>query len=318
MSGKNYYKILGVSESASEDEIKKAYRKLALKYHPDHNKGDKTAEAKFKEISEAYAVLSDPEKRKQYDTFGAEGFQNRFSQEDIFRGFDFSSIFREFGFGGGRSDNIFSQIFGGGMGGGAGRAHFHTGGSPFDSSFQAFQGQPRGMKGQDLVYELSLTLEDVANGAEKLVAYDLGGTQERVSVKIPRGIQSGKKLRLPGKGRPGIQGGPPGDLYIQVHVLDHPLFKREGDNLLIRQEIPFSRAVLGTELEVPTIDRKRMKLKVPPGTQNGAKFRMRGIGLPHMGGNDRGDQIVEIRVAVPKNLNREQESLIKKLAESGL
>jgi len=318
MSGKDYYKILGVAKSASADEIKKAYRKLALKYHPDHNKGDKAAEAKFKEISEAYAVLSDPEKRQQYDTFGAEGFQNRFSQEDIFRGFDFSSIFREFGFGGGRSDNIFSQIFGGGMGGGQGRAHFHTGGSPFQSSYQGFQGQPRGIKGQDLVYELSLTLEDIANGAEKLIAYDLGGTQERVSVKIPAGIHSGKKLRLPGKGRPGIQGGPRGDLYIQVHVLDHPLFRRDGDNLLIRQEITFSGAVLGSEIEVPTIDRKRLKLKIPPGTQNGTKFRMRGYGLPLMGGKGRGDQIVEIRVAVPKHLNKEQESLVKKLAESGL
>lgn len=318
MSGKDYYKILGVAKSASADEIKKAYRKLALKYHPDHNKGDKAAEAKFKDISEAYAVLSDPEKRQQYDSFGAEGFQNRFSQEDIFRGFDFSSIFREFGFGGARSDNIFSQIFGGGMGSGQGRAHFHAGGSPFQSSYQGFQGQPRGIKGQDLVYELSLTLEDIANGAEKLIAYELGGAQERVSVKIPAGIQSGKKLRLPGKGRPGIQGGPPGDLYIQVHVLDHPLFRRDGDNLLLRQEITFSNAVLGTELEVPTIDRKRLKLKIPPGTQNGAKFRMRGYGLPRMGGKGRGDQIVEVRVAVPKHLNKDQENLMKKLAESGL
>ncbi|HDZ23958.1 MAG TPA: J domain-containing protein [Desulfobacteraceae bacterium] len=318
MSGKDYYKILGVAKSASADEIKKAYRKLALKYHPDHNKGDKAAETKFKEISEAYAVLSDPEKRQQYDTFGAEGFQNRFSQEDIFRGFDFSNIFREFGFGGGRSDNIFSQIFGAGMGGGQGRAHFHTGGSPFQSSFQGFQERPRGIKGQDLVYELSLTLEDIASGTEKLIAYDLGGAQEKVSVKIPAGIQSGKKLRLPGKGRPGIQGGPPGDLYIQVHVLDHPLFRREQDDLHIRQEIPFSSAVLGTEIEVPTIDRKRLKLKIPPGTQNGAKFRMRGYGLPRMGGNTRGDQIVEIRVAVPKELNKDQKDLVKKLEKAGL
>lgn len=312
MPAKDYYSLLRVSKSASADEIKKAYRKLAMQYHPDRNKGDKAAEAKFKEISEAYAVLSDPEKRKQYDTVGAEGFQNRFSQDDIFRGFDFSSVFREFGFGGRRSDNVFSQVFGGG---GQGRAPFHTGGSPFQSSSR---GQARGMKGQDLVYELSLTLEDIANGAEKLIAYDLGATQERVSVKIPAGIQSGKKLRLPGKGRPGIQGGPPGDLYIQVRVLDHPLFRREEDNLLIQQEILYSNAVLGTEIEVPTIDHKRLKLKIPPGTQNGAKFRMRGYGLFPMGGNVRGDQIVEIRVAVPKNLNKDQENLIKKLAESGL
>lgn len=317
MGGKDYYQLLGVSKSASPEEIKKAYRKLALKYHPDHNKGDKSAEAKFKEISEAYAVLSDRDKRKQYDTFGAEGFQHRFSQEDIFRGFDFGSIFREFGFGGGRSENIFTQFFGGGTGA-SGRAHFRTGGSPFDSSFQGFQGQSRGLKGQDLVYELSVTLEDVAQGAQKLIAYDLRGQQQRISVKVPAGIHSGKKLRLSGKGQPGIQGGPAGDLYIQIHILIHPLFKRKDDDLHMRQEIKFSEAVLGTEIEVPTLDQKLLKLKIPPGTQNGAKFRMRGYGLPRMGSDERGDQFVEVQVAIPRKPNKKQKDLVKMLAESGL
>ena len=314
MPGKDYYSILGVPKSASAGEIKKAYRKLALKYHPDHNKDDKTAETRFKEISEAYAVLSDSEKRKQYDTFGAEGFQNRFSQEDIFRGFDFGTIFKEFGFGGGRSDNIFSHIFGGGPGG-PGRTQFRTsGGSPF----QGFQGQPMGMKGHDLVYELSVTLEDVANGAQKLIAYELGGQEQRVSVKIPKGIRSGKKLRLAGKGQPGIQGGPPGDLFVQVNILPHGVFKRKDDDLHLRRDIRYSEAILGTEIEVPSIDQKLLKLKIPSGTQNGAKFRMRCYGLPRMGNGDRGDQFVEIRVIVPRKLSKEQKELVKKIAEAGL
>jgi len=141
MAGKDYYKILGVSKTSSPEEIKKAYRKLALKYHPDHNKGDKEAEARFKEISEAYAVLSDPEKKKQYDTFGAEGFHHRFSQEDIFRGFDFGSIFNEFGFGGsGRAQNIFSQIFGG-MGGGG---RYHSAAVPLSATRRRIPGTPEG------------------------------------------------------------------------------------------------------------------------------------------------------------------------------
>ncbi|MFZ0449822.1 MAG: DnaJ C-terminal domain-containing protein [Desulfatiglandaceae bacterium] len=314
MPAKDYYTTLGVSKSASVDEIKKAYRKLALKYHPDHNKDDKSAETRFKEISEAYAVLSDSEKRKQYDTFGAEGFQNRFSQEDIFRGFDFGTIFKEFGFGGGNSENVFSHIFRGGPGG-PGRSQFRAaGGSPF----QGFQGQSMGMRGHDLVYELSVTLEDVTHGAKKLIVYELGGREQRVSVKIPKGIRSGKKLRLSGKGQPGIQGGPSGDLFVQVSILEHNVFKRKNDDLHLRREIRFSEAVLGTEIEVPSIDQKLLKLKIPVGTQNGAKFRMKGYGLPHMGENDRGDQFVEIRVTVPKKLNKEQKDLVKLMAESGL
>ena len=172
MPGKDYYKILGVSRSAAPEEIKKAYRKLAMKYHPDRNEGDKAAEAKFKEISEAYAVLSDGEKRKEYDRFGAEGFERRFSQEDIFRDVDFGSIFREFGFGGGgRGQHIFSQMFGGGMG----KGH------PFNASFDRFSGRPHPVKGQDLVYELSLSLEEAATGTSKIVSYSEGGNQEKVS-----------------------------------------------------------------------------------------------------------------------------------------
>jgi curved DNA-binding protein len=317
MASKDYYKILGVSRSATEEEIKKAYRGLAMKYHPDRNKGDKAAEAKFKEISEAYAVLCNKEKRKQYDTFGAEGFERRFSQEDIFRGFDFGSIFREFGFGGGSGDNVFSHIFGGGMGS-AHQRPGRAGARPFDSSFGGFHSRAQGIKGQDLVYELSLTLDEIVEDTSRIVSYEADGRKESVSVKIPAGIANGQKLRLPGKGYPGAYGGSPGDLFIQVRVLDHPLFRRENADLHLKKEIKFSEAALGTEIEVNTIDKKLLKLKIPPGSRDGTKFRLKGHGLPRMKEPGRGDTLVELAIEVPSKLNKKQRALLKSLAEAGL
>jgi curved DNA-binding protein len=312
MPTKDYYKILGVSKTASPEEIKKAYRKLALQFHPDRNKGDKASEAKFKEISEAYAVLSDSEKRKQYDMFGAEGFGRRFSQEDIFRDFDFGSIFREFGFGGGRGQSMFSHMFGG-MGG----SRFRGRGSPFDFGYDDLRTRSQTAKGQDLVYELALTLEDVVTTTKRVISYPGDGRQETVSVKVPAGISTGKKLRLQGKGQRSPHGGPNGDLYIQVKVLDHPLFKRDGDDLLLTQEIRFSEALSGTEIQVPTVDKKTLKLKVPPGTQSNARFRLKGYGMPHMNGGGRGDALVQVTIAVPKKLSKKQKDLVKDMAEAG-
>jgi len=316
MAGKDYYKILGVSKDASPEEIKRAYRKLALKYHPDRNKGNKAAEAKFKEINEAYAVLSDPEKRRQYDTFGAEGFHSRFSQEDIFRGFDFNSIFREFGFGGGRANSIFSEIFGSGMGGG--KHNFFSEEMPFGDVFGGFHKKSQGIRGQDLVYELTMTLDEVAKTTTKVITYTVDGRTETVSVKVPAGIANGQKLRLPGKGQPGINGGEPGDLYVQIRILEHPIFRREGDDLYLKRTIRYSEAVLGTEIEVPTIDGKTLKLKIPPGTQANAKFRLPGYGLPHMKGGGRGDAYVEVKIEVPKRLTKRQQELIRQLSQEGL
>ena len=318
MAGKDYYNILGVSKDASAGEIKKAYRKLALKYHPDQNKGDRSAEDKFKEISEAYAVLSDSEKRKNYDMFGAEGFQHKYSQEDIFRGFDFGSIFSEFGFGGGgRGSNPFSQFFSG-MGGG-GQRRQHSAGSPFGScAGGGCHSQAQTPKGSDLIYELSMTLEDLTQTTDKVISYQLNGKPEKVSVKIPAGISDGKKLRLRGKGHPSPYGGQPGDLYVKIKVLAHPTFRRENSDLYSKHTITFSSAVLGTELEIPTIDQKVLKLKIPPGTQNNAKFRLKSYGLPTDSQNGRGDAYAEISIEIPKKLNRKQKSLVKSLTELGL
>lgn len=301
----DYYSILGVKKEASDTEIKKAYRKLAMKYHPDHAKGDKSAEEKFKKISEAYAVLSDKDKRKEYDTFGSEGFRQRFSQEDIFRGFDFGDIFREFGFGG--AD--FS-----GAGGRRTRPQFGQG-SPFN--FGGGQQQAR-VKGSDLVYELPLTLREVATGTSKTVAFQHQGRSENLTVKIPQGLITGKQLRLAAKGNPSPYGGPPGDLYIKSKVLDDPKFSAQQHDLYLDQELKLSEAILGVTISVPTIDDKQLSLKIPPGTKHGTKMRLSGHGLPDMKGNKKGDLYVRIQIIIPKSLSKEQKKLVEELAASGL
>jgi curved DNA-binding protein len=310
MPGKDYYKILGVPRNASQEDIKKSYRKLAMKYHPDRNKEDKSAESKFKEINEAYAVLSNPEKRKQYDTFGADRFGQRYTQEDIFRDFDFSSIFSEFGFGGG-AQNIFSQMFGG-------RTYAsRSGRSPF--GFEGFGAGTHEARGRDLVYELSITLEEAAATTSKVITYHDGNSQQNISVKIPAGISTGKKLRISGKGGPsGPHGGPRGDLFVQIRVLDHPLFKREGNDLIMSREIRFTEALSGTEIEVSTIDKKTLRLKIPPGSQVNSRYRLKGYGMPVMGGVGRGDVYVQVTVAVPQKLNKKQRALLKEMEEAGL
>jgi curved DNA-binding protein len=310
MANSDYYEILGVSKNAGDEKIKKAYRKLAMKYHPDHTKGDKAAEEKFKKISEAYAVLSDKEKRKQYDTFGAEGFQQRFTQEDIFRGFDFSDILREFGFGG--ADPFSGR--GGGM-----RFSFGSG-SPFGSrSPYGFDtGQQAQMKGADLVYELPLTLQEVITGTSKVISFDHKGHSERLEVKIPKGMTTGKKLRLAGKGEPSPMGGPPGDLFIQAKVFEDPVFSVDGQDLYTHRDLKLSQVIFGTKINVPTPDGKELSLKIPPGTKHGTKMRLSGHGLPSMKGKKRGDIYVRIRVIIPKSLSREQKKLFEKLAETGL
>lgn len=318
MPEKEYYKTLGVGKKASEEEIKKAYRKLAMKYHPDRNKGDKKAEEKFKELSEAYAVLSDKEKRKQYDTVGSAGFQQRYSQEDIFQGFDFSNLFKEFGFGGG--ENIFGQRAGH-PGGGAYRTYtFNRGGQPFDygDPYSQYTGANRPQRGADQMYELAITLKEAGLGAEKQLSFPAGNKVEKVMVKIPPGISTGKKLRIPGKGEDGQAGGPAGDLFIQIKVLEDPVFKVEEQNLVVEKEINFTQAVLGTKVEVPTLEGKSLEVKIPPGTQAQSRLRLKGYGLPILGAKGKGDLFVKILIKIPKKLSDHQKKLVEELAKEDL
>jgi curved DNA-binding protein len=305
MSETDYYKILGVKRKASDENIKKAYRKLAMKYHPDHAKGDKNAEEKFKKISEAYAVLSDKEKRQQYDTFGSTGFQQRYSQEDIFKGFDFGDILREFGFGGG---DRFSR--------GPGGMRFSFGGdSPYGSRARQQQAP---QKGADLVYELPLTLPEVATGTTKTISFQHQERSEKLTVKIPKGMISGKKLRIGGKGEPSPFGGPAGDLYIKAKVLGDPVYDVHGHDLYTKREIKLSEAILGTSISVPTITGKELSLKIPPGTTHKTKMRLADHGLPHMNVKGQGDLYVYIHVNMPKQLSKNQKKLVKQLADTGM
>lgn len=294
---KDYYAVLGVEKTASAEAIKKAYRKLAVKHHPDKNPGDKAAEERFKEITEAYAVLSDAEKRRQYDQFGEAGFHQRYSQEDIFRNADLNDIFREFGFSG---DDLFSQLFGGRGGG------FRSGG------FQG--GRPRPMKGQDLLLRLAIPFRQAVLGGERQIDLTRHGHGEPIKVRIPPGVESGQKLRVAGKGAPSMAGGPHGDLLLEIEVGADPVFTRDGQNLSVTVAVPFSGACLGTSVEVPTLEGVK-RVKVKAGTKSGSKIRLKGFGVP---GHPPGDLFAMIEVTVPEKLTAEQEKLLEKLRNSGL
>jgi curved DNA-binding protein len=300
MAQKDYYKILGVSKNASDADIKKAYRKLAMKYHPDHSKGDKHAEEMFKKVSEAYAVLSDKEKRQQYDTFGSADFHQRYSQEDIFRNVDLGDILKEFGFGG------------------QGMRFSFGGGSPFGGPFSEHRRHQAPAKGSDLVYELPLTLQEVASGTSKTVTFQHQGRNENVSVTIPPGMITGKKLRLEGKGEQSGFGGPPGDLFIQSRVMTDPVFSAEEHDLHTTVTIRLSESLLGTQVTVPTIEGGELSLKIPPGTRHKTRMRLSGHGLPKMKQRTRGDLYVTVAVDIPKKLTAEQKKLVEKLSATGM
>lgn len=299
MAQTDYYKLLGLEKGASADEIKKAFRKMAVKYHPDRNPGDKAAEDKFKEINEAYAVLSDPQKKEQYDTFGSSGFHKQYSQEDIFRGFDFNGTFKDMGVGGG--DDIFSRLFGGAFGRGGARGGFRAG--------------PQ--RGGDLEMETDVSFRDAAQGAEKIVAFRRNGVREELKVKIPAGVNNGSKIRITGKGGQGEGGGQPGDLYLIIRVLPDSVFTRDGGDLLVERSIPYSAACLGTSLDVPTLEGDK-RIKVPAGIQPGTRIRLKGCGIKPLGSNTKGDLFVKIGMHVPEALTAEQKKLIEELARKGL
>jgi molecular chaperone DnaJ len=341
---RDYYEILGVDRGAAPEEIKKAYRKLAHQYHPDKNPGDSTAEARFKEASEAYAVLADAEKRTTYDRFGHEGFVGS-TGADPFAGFDPFSTFSD----------LFNEFFGG--------DRFRRG------------GRRGGRRGADLRYDLEVDFQVAARGGEKSIripkhracescggrggeratcqrcgghgqiqlqqgffriartcdtCQGLGESIKRacsecrgsgrvemvqsLNVRIPPGVDTGVRLRLTGEGEAGYDGGPAGDLYVVLHVQDHPLFHREGPHVYFKLPISIAQAALGCDEEVPTLDGGET-LKIPPGTQSGEVIRMRGKGLPQLGGGARGDQLVEIFVEVPTRISDEQRRLFERLAE---
>jgi|AMWB02.1.fsa_nt_gi curved DNA-binding protein len=295
MNSKDYYQVLGLKKDASAEDIKKAYRKLAVKYHPDKNQGNKEAEEKFKEINEAYAVLSDNQKKSQYDQFGSTGFHQRYSQEDIFRGFDVGDIFKDMGFG---TEDIFSRIFGGGFQQGPGY-------------------RPRKQRGRDFNMELAVTFREAVTGGEKRVAYLRDGVKEEIAVKVPAGIEHDARLRIQGKGEKGSNNGPPGDLYLTVKVGEDPVFTREGDDIIVERSIRMTEAALGTSLDVPTLEGSK-RIKVPAGIQPGTKIRLKGFGSARMGKSSKGDLFVRVNVAMPDHLTAPQKKLLEELAESGL
>lgn len=331
---KDFYKTLGVAKDADADAIKKAYRKLARKWHPDQNPGDAKAEEKFKEIGEAYAVLSDPEQRKQYDALrtmagggarfaggpggsagGAGGFEDVFSS--MFGGGNGGARVRYSTNGGGAGgaggfDDIFSGLFGGqggfpgtgsgarGFGGGA------TGGSPFGAGGAGGFGAPQ--PGADLRASTSLSFRQALEGTTVRMTVD----GHSMTVRIPQGVKDGQKIRLRGKGRPSNSGGPAGDLVVTIHVEEHPVWSRSGDNLTMHLPVSFTEAALGAKVTVPLPEGGTVSLKVPAGTQSGALLRVRGRGVKH--GRKSGDLLVEIEVAVPKNLSGEARKAVEELS----
>jgi curved DNA-binding protein len=306
----DYYELLGVSKTASGDDIKKAYRKLALKYHPDRNPGNKEAEEKFKKINEAYAVLSDPEKRKQFDQFGMGGFQQRYTEEDIFRGFNVGDLFKDLGFGGG---DIFSMIFGNrGAGRGGARQQRQQQSWDFGDYITHEQRGAETSRELDLYYELEIPFMDAIHGAEKTITLSTQAGTEEVSVRIPRGIATGKKLRLKGKGNVG-RSGQRGDLYLTMKVGEHPVFKRTGNDLYVTKEVKLTDALLGTVVEVPSIDGPK-RVTIPAGVKSHSKVRLKGLGVP----GQNGDEYVEVIIDIPKRLTEKQKTLLSELRKEGL
>jgi len=313
----DYYKILGVDKNADEKAIKKAYRKLAIKYHPDKNKGNKQAEEKFKQINEAYTVLSDPEKRKMYDKYGKdwEKFQEAEKHYKQYGGAGAQGGAYGGGFEGFSGFEGFD--FGGAGGGGA---QYYGNANDFSDFFNMFfGGASRGsrsrrmsFKGQDYSAVAEITLDEAYHGTSRLLEIN----NKKIRVKFKPGVRDGQKLKIKGKGAPGVNGGEPGDLYIKVKILPHPRFQRDGDDLRTTVDVDLYTAVLGGEVEVPTLDGKKVKIKIPPGTQNGKVFRVRGKGMPkYRRPGEYGDLYIKVNVKIPQNLTPQQKELFEKLRE---
>ncbi len=296
---KDFYQTLGVSKDIGDAELKKTYRKLARKYHPDSNPGDAAAEAKFKEISEAFSVLSDKEQRAEYDQIRAMGAGGaRFTAGGQGAGFE----------------DIFGGMFGGGAGGGQ-RFTFQQGGQGggYEDIFNMFGGAraPRGPRpGRDLSASVTLDLETAVRGDTVTLQTQNG----QVKVKIPAGVGDGKKIRARGKGEPSPDGGPAGDLLLTVHVRKHPVFEREGDNLRVKLPVTFAEAALGATIEVPTLGGEPVKLRVQPGTPSGRVLRVKGRGVKTPKAS--GDLLAEVQVAVPSHLSVKAKEALEEFAKA--
>jgi DnaJ-class molecular chaperone len=312
---RDLYKVLGVARDADADTLKKAYRKLARRHHPDVNPGDKAAEEKFKEISEAYDVLSDATKRRNYDEFGEISLQGGFDAEQARRA---------------------REAFGARFGGGAGEFRSQGGGEPFefgdlDDLLGRFgfgggrrggaAGRAAGLRGSDVEATLELDFLEAAKGGEKRITLQLAGEDgrprtETITVRIPPGVSDGGRIRLRGRGAPGLGGGPPGDLWALVRIRPHPVFRREGRDLLLDVPVTVAEAIRGARIEVPTLD-GRATVTVPPGTDSGQKLRLRGKGVPDPSGGPSGDLYVVLQIRVPKKLEPEQLEHVDALAGAG-
>ncbi len=297
MDYKDYYKVLGVDKKASQDDIKKAFRKLAVKYHPDKNPGDKKAEEKFKEINEANDVLGDPEKRKKYDDLG-ENWQ-QYQQSGFPHGFNTQGRRSQQGGGeyyGNESQfsDFFESIFGSGFGGGSSRRRTQ-------------------MKGEDYQAETTITLEEAFHGTTRTVNL----ANHKLNLKLKPGIAEGQVLRMKEKGGPGIGGGPAGDLFITVHISGGGRFERKGDDLYFDQPLDAFTAILGGKINVQTID-KTIKLNIPAGTDSDKTFRLKEMGMPKYGSttHERGDAYVRVVITVPKDLSEDDKDTLRKIAGS--
>tara|TARA_B100000989_G_scaffold298862_1_gene290552 strand:- start:1254 stop:2381 length:1128 start_codon:yes stop_codon:yes gene_type:complete len=352
MAKRDYYQVLGVNKSASADQIKTAYRKLAVKHHPDKNKGDKTSEEKFKEASEAYHVLSNQERKQNYDNFGHAAFENGGGGRNGFSNFDFSGsfsdifedFFSDFG-GGGRRQNRKSNFRGSDLrydlsisleeafSGKKQDIKFSTsekcdtcngtGSKPGTSvdtcSMCGGSGQVRSSQGfftvQQTCPQCSGTGEQITNPCSICSGQGKKQASKKLTVTIPKGVDDGTRIRLAGKGEAGSKGASSGDLYLFVNVYSHDLFKRSEENLFFECPISVADAALGASIDIPTIDGGKAKIKIPSGTQSGKQFRLRGKGMPYIRGSGYGDLYVQVNTEVPINLNKEQKELLQKFRE---
>lgn len=309
MDKRDYYEVLGVSRGAGEADIKRAYRRLAKEFHPDHNKGNKQAEERFKEVQEAYDVLSDKDKRGRYDQFGHAGIDPRFAaapegvQWHVREGegvdlSDFADVFNLGGGAGGHGGSIFEQFFSGG----GSRVHA-TGTAP----------------ARDIETQVALSFDQALRGTTLELEHSNGpgSASQTISVRIPPGVQDGQRIRVKGKGQPGKGRRPPGDLHVICRVQPHPYFRRVEDDICIEAPITIAEAALGAKIDIPTIDGERT-VSVPPGTSSGAKLRLAGLGVPNPRTGERGHQFVVIKIVAPANLTSSQRDLLEELNRTGL